>query len=157
LPASRSHDADLIARARRGELTRRTTEPGQPERRAVNRVEYVRRRALHFERSAREATGHYLTAPLPLQMSFLAAGPPRFIVVENLSRRDRSRAGRYADFVGKLDIGRLSPAEFGRRVSRWRPIAGERFLADPDAVLAILEQRRAQDVDVFVYQIGGTT
>jgi hypothetical protein len=157
MPTSGRYDDRLLARARRGELKRRTTSPGTPERRAVNRIEYLRRRALHSERPAREATGHFRVAPQPLQMSLLVGDPPRFILVEDLSRRDCSRAGRYADLVGKLDAGRITAAEFRRRVSRWRPIAGERFLADPEAVLAILEQRRARDVEVFVYQFGGTT
>jgi len=90
-------------------------------------------------------------------MSLLVDSPARFVLAEDLSRRDRSRAGRYADLVGKLDAGRIAGAEFRRRVGRWKPIAGERFLADPEAVLAILEQRRAQDVEVFVYQLRGAT
>jgi hypothetical protein len=151
---ARRHDPALLARARLGELSRRNTSPGTPERHAVNRIEYMRRRALHVDRSAREATGHHRELPAPLQMSVLVGDPPRFIVVESLSRRDRSRAGRYGDLVGKLDAGRNSPAEFRRRVGRWRPIIGERFLSDPDAVLRLLDERRAQDLETFVYERG---
>jgi hypothetical protein len=39
-------------------------------------------------------------------------------------------------------------------VRGWRPIVGERFLSDPDAVLALLEDRRASDLEVFYYESG---
>lgn len=68
-----------------------------------------------------------------------------------------ARAGRYADLVGKLDTGRISPIEFRRRVGRWRPIIGERFLNEPDAVLRLLDERRAQDLETFVYERGHST
>ena len=80
--------------------------------------------------------------------------PPRFIVLEGLSRRDTRRAARYDALVGPYGARRDVPREFRRRVGSWQPIAGYRFLADTDAVLAILEQRRAQDAELFVYDSG---
>jgi len=154
-PSPLSIERDLLRRALLGELTRRNTRPGTPERQAVNRTEYLRRRELHPRESARQATGHRSAGSSSMaSMSILVADPPRFLVVGGLSRRDRSRAGRYGDLVGKLDTGRLSAAEFRRRVRRWRPIEGLRFLSDPDAVLAILDSLRAQDREVFVYDRG---
>jgi len=64
------------------------------------------------------------------------------------------RAARYDALVGQLAAGRLSPADFRRRVESWRPIRSEHFLADPDRVLAELEVRRAADIDVFHYASG---
>jgi hypothetical protein len=56
--------------------------------------------------------------------------------------------------VARLQSGRTSPTHFRSRVASWRPIAGHRFLSDPDAVLAILEERRAQDKEIFYYDAG---
>ena len=80
--------------------------------------------------------------------------PPRFVVLEGLGRRDLSRAGHYNDLAQKLDLGRFDPKAFRNRVKRWRPIAGFRFLADPDAVLLLMDRRRADDKEVFVYDSG---
>lgn len=80
--------------------------------------------------------------------------PPRFIIVEGLIYRDLKRAGRYDSLVGKLQEHRITPAEFRRRIRSWRPIAGFRFLSDPNAVLALLDERRASDQEVFVYSSG---
>jgi hypothetical protein len=80
--------------------------------------------------------------------------PPRFIVVTGLTRRDTRRAARYASFVGQLQDGAISGRSFRRRIGSWDPIVGYRFLADPDAVLAILEERRAHDLELFTYESG---
>jgi hypothetical protein len=80
--------------------------------------------------------------------------PPRSVVLGGLHRRDRVRAARYAALSSNLVQGRISPAAFRRRVSRWAPIAGHRFLADPDAVVALLEQQRAADQETFIYRTG---
>jgi hypothetical protein len=83
--------------------------------------------------------------------------PPRFLIFEGLSRRDTRRAARYGALVGQLSEGQLAPVVFRRRISSWRLISGYRFLADPDAVLAILEQRRAEDRELFYYTSGRAT
>ena len=84
----------------------------------------------------------------------LVDDPPRFVILEGLNRRDLSRAGRYGDLVQKLEAGRILPKDFRTRVRRWRPVAGFHFLADPDAVLLLMDQRRASDREVFVYDSG---
>ena len=58
MPAHREIDPDLLGRARRGGLTRSNTATGTPERRAVDRVKYLKRRAAHPEITARQALGH---------------------------------------------------------------------------------------------------
>ena len=146
--------ATLLERARKGRLTRRNTTPGTPERRAVDRVAYLRRRARHPELTARQATGHHVAPLHPPRISLMVDDPVRFLVLDGLSRRQLSRAGRYADLVSKLDDGRISSKDFRRRVRRWRSIEGFAFLSDPDAVLALLEQRRANDYEIFVYDSG---
>jgi len=154
MPAHREIDPDLLGRARRGELSRSSTRPGTAERRAVDRVKYVRRRAAHPEITARQALGHPKTGDVLPTISLMVDDPPRFIVIEALNRRDLRRAGRYDNLVNQLNEGRITSASFERRVGTWRPIAGYTFLADPDAVLAILEERRAADLEVFHYESG---
>jgi hypothetical protein len=102
----------------------------------------------------RQALGHPKPGYRPAQISFLAQGPPRRVVVEGLNRRDVSRAARYEAFVSNLANGRLALAEFRRRISSWRPIAGFRFLSDPAAVLALLGELRASDIEPFYYEPG---
>jgi hypothetical protein len=51
----------------------------------------------------------------------------------------------------------MRPSEYRRRVSGWKPIVGHRFLADPDAVLAIVEQLRSEDRETFWYDPGRGT
>jgi len=147
-------DPVLLERARRRELTRSNTQPGTPERQAVDRVTYLRRRDRKIGPTAREALGHQKPGYRPAQISFFAEGPPRRIVIEGLSRRDVSRAARYDAFVSNLANGRISPAEFRRRMRTWRPIAGFRFLSEPDAVLALIEELRAADIELFYYEPG---
>jgi hypothetical protein len=154
MPTHRNIPPNLVKKAQSGKFTRSNTAPGTPERQAVDRVAYLRRRARHPELTARQATGHFKPPQNPPRISLMVSEPPRFIVLEGLGRRDLSRAGRYNDLVHKLDTGRPSPAAFSRRVRSWRPIEGFKFLADPDAVLALLDLRRAGDREIFVYESG---
>lgn len=147
-------DPQLLARARRGELTKSNTEKGTPERRAVDRHQYLRRRADHPELSARQALGHPKPGDVRPTVSLLVADPPRFVVIETDNRRDLKRAARYDNLVSQLASGRLSPKAFQRRVGASRPIAGNAFLSDPEAVLAIIESRRAGELDLFIYSSG---
>jgi hypothetical protein len=154
VPPRREIDPKLLALAHKGELTRSNTEPGTPERQAVDRVTYLRRRAARPNLTARQALAHPAPGDVLPSISLLVDDPARFIIIEGLSRRDTSRAARYDALVGLMERGEMSRREFRRRVGSWQPIAGYRFLADPDAVLAILEQRRAQDAELFVYESG---
>lgn len=148
-------DPELLAKARRGELTKATTEKGTPERRAVDRNQYLKRKAAARPGlSARQALGHPKASDTRPTISFMAEDPARFVIVETDNRRDLKRAARYDNLVSQLASGRLSPAVFRRRVGAWRPIAHLRFLSDPDAVLAIIEARRAGEKDLFVYSSG---
>jgi len=157
MPARRNHDPDLLDRARRGELTRGTTRPGTPERQAVDRITYLRRRESRPDLTARQALGHPSSKDKAPKISLMVDDPPRFVILEGLNRADLRRAGRYDHYVQQLDTGRITGASFQRRIRTWRPIAGYRFLADPDAVLAILENLRATDHEVFVYESGRAT
>jgi hypothetical protein len=74
--------------------------------------------------------------------------------LEAPSPGEARRAARYGALVSQLAAGRLSSADFRRRVESWRPLRSERFLADPDRVLAELEVRRAADVELFHYSSG---
>ena len=101
-----------------------------------------------------QATGHYAHPERPPRISLMVGEPPRFLILEGLSRSQLRRAGRYGDLVSKLEVGRIGAATFRRRVRAWRPLEGYTFLSDPDAVLALLESRRAHDREVFVYDSG---
>lgn len=57
MPARGTYDPRLLARARSGQLTRSNTRPGTAERRAVDRVTYLRRREARPELTARQALG----------------------------------------------------------------------------------------------------
>jgi hypothetical protein len=76
--------------------------------------------------------------------------------VSHLNRAETARLARYNGLVGQLAQGQISPAEFERRVRSWRPVAGERLASNPEAVLARLEQRRAEDAEL-VYYVSGRT
>ncbi len=153
----RSIDPELLARARRGDLTRSNTAKGTPERQAVDRNTYVRRRAFRPHLTARQAAGHPAPDDRLPRISLMLADPPRWVIIESPNRRDVSRAGAYENLVGDLERGMISSDAFRRRVSSWRPISGNRFLSDPDAVLAIIEDRRAGDQELFYYDAGRST
>jgi len=154
LARRRDHDPVLLDRALRGELTRGNTRPGTPKRQAVDRITYLRRRERHPQLTARQALGHPSPRDVAPRISLMVEDPPRFVILEGLNRADLRRAGRYDHYVQQLDTGRITGASFQRRIRTWRLIAGFRFLADPEAVLAILENLRATDHEVFVYESG---
>ena len=157
MPRFRDVDRQLLARAHRGELTRANTAQGSEERRAVYRATYLRRRDARFGLTARQALGHAAPADVLPSISVMVDNPPRYLILEGLSRRDTRRAGRYEGLVAQLRQGRLTSATFRRRIASWKPIAGYTFLSDPDAVLAILDQLRAEDRETFHYESGRAT
>lgn len=148
------HDPALIAAARRGELTRRNTEPGTPERRAVDRATYLRRLQRRPGVSAREAAGH--GPRVAGHGTFFSPGPegPEALLGVALGRSGLRQAGRYMATLGKLASGQLPPSAFRRRVARWAPIVvldgpgapvERRFLSDPDAALVLADALRGGD------------
>jgi hypothetical protein len=144
----------LLAAADAGVLSRHNTRAGTKGRQAVDRVTYLRRRAGYPDLTARQALGHPAAGDRLPTISLMAEGPARYLVLEGLSRRDAKRAGKYNDLVNRLSTGRMTPEAFRGRIRTWRPIAGYRFLAEPDAVFAILDDLRAQDVEPFYYDSG---
>jgi hypothetical protein len=115
--------------------------------------EYLARLRRHPELSARQAGGHEAPGDYPPTGSFYADNPPRYVEIEGLSRRDVARAGLYmqrtrqlrADLRARPDEAPAIKRAFRKRMRQWRPIAGFRVLADPDAVLALQDQMRALD------------
>jgi hypothetical protein len=148
----------LLAAADAGLLTRRNTVPGSAGRRAVDRSTYLRRRAGRPNLSAREALGHERPEVRARRIiSVLLDRPAPFVILDAPTRLEASRAARYDSYAGQMAARRISPQLFRRKISSWKPIRGERFLADPDRVLAVLESRRAGDEELFVYRNGRTT
>jgi hypothetical protein len=161
MPAPRNLPPALVARARKGEITRANTVPGSPERSAVDRVTYERRRARHPELTARQSLGHEAVGDVLPTVTFFAqlgAGPTLLEDV-TVSRRDARRVGRYLSLVGLLREGRLSPDAFQRRVRGWRPVTvldpkGLRgrvqFLSDPAAVLNLSQRERGEERESWI-------
>jgi hypothetical protein len=161
MPAPKDHSPGLLARARRGELTRANTAPGSPERSAVDRVVYERRRAHHPELRVRQALGHEAAGDVLPTVTFFAQLGALAVVLDSVtvSRRDTRRVGRYLSLVGLLTEGRLAPAAFERRVKSWRSVTildppglrGQvRFLADPAAVLQLAEIERGEERESWI-------
>ena len=118
MAAPREHDAALLARARRGELTRVNTVPGSPERSAVDRVVYERRRARTAPgETVRARLGH---APPPEVVWSAVPTTSGVIDVFTTTRRQSSRVGTYSRDVGLLLDGDLDPKDFERKWRRRR-------------------------------------
>lgn len=150
-PRKRPPD-NLIAAAQRGLLTRSNTKPGTRGRQAADAVTY---RARVADRAPGETARRRLgVVPTERSMPAMFDSPPRWVDLDNLSRAEARRLGRYWHLVKELSAGRLSPLTFQRRVSSWRPLRGERLLADPTAAFALLEVRRAGDEELFYYERG---
>ena len=68
--------------------------------------------------------------------------PPRAVDVR-VDDADAQVAARYAEWTRQLAEGTIRPKWFRAQVATWEPVAGLRLLADPEAVLALIEQERA--------------
>ena len=162
MPAHRPVDPHLLARARRGELTRSTARSAE-ERSAVYRIQYVARRAVAPEVSAREAHGHYGPLERPRLATFFAETPEdaRLVTVENVSAADLRRAGKfmracqglargsYRTPAGEALTGAAADRHFRQRFSRWQPIAGMRIVSNPDTVKALVVVNRETGDEVI--------
>jgi hypothetical protein len=161
MPAPRKLPPSLLARARKGEITRANTTPGSPERSAVYRVISERRLARRPGLTARQALGHEAPGDVLPVVSFyaqLGAGPTLLEDV-TVSRRDARRVGRYLSLVGLLTEGRLAPDAFERRVRSWRPVkildpTGLRgqvmFASAPAAALNLAERARGEERETWI-------
>jgi hypothetical protein len=155
-PARREIDPDLLAQAQRGELSRTNTRQGTAQRRAVDRVSYLKRRASRPDLPAREALGHEVDLARPKVASFYAADPIQLITLEGVTGAEMRRAGLYMVAARQLleSHGRSgreweqAAKAFEQRFSRWKPIAGRTLLTDPRAVVALAEELRAADTEV---------
>jgi hypothetical protein len=138
MPASLSLPPALLARARRGELTRANTEPGSPERSAVDRVVYERRRARTVPgETVRARLGH---APAPEVVWSAVPTTLGVIDVFTTTRRESSRVGTYSRDVGLLLAGDLGSKDFRRKWSRRRRDVGPdvELESDPNRVIALM-------------------
>ena len=124
---------------------------GSPVRRA-------KRAAQAYEAGAHlrpEQRGHESSAVRQARSISGFVGPgARFVDFRAPNRGDLRRLARYDALVGQLSRGQITNAEFRRKVSSWRPIAGQGLTSDPDAVLARLDELRAQDQETFHYYSG---
>jgi hypothetical protein len=125
---------------------------------------YRERRVRGEERgySRTQAAGHRRAGePSPRRVSALRSSEFTIFtdrgerVDVRVNRAETRRAARYQVAVGRLERGEITPSEFRRRVSRWRPVAGHRLASDPDVALA-LKATTAPDEWVFDYRHGRT-
>lgn len=72
------------------------------------------------------------------------------VTLPDATAAEATRVARYLRITRSLQHGTITPAEFQRRVSRWEPIRGQHFLADPQRVLA-LQQTLDRDEILFRY------
>ena len=161
MAAHRPVDKDLLARAQRGELTRRTAQ-SDAERRAVYRAQYLARRSGAPDVPARQALGHYGPLERPRVATFFAQTPEgaRLVTLEGVSAADQRRAGRYMRAAqglarstyrtpsGLAMTGAVADRAFERRFSRWQPIAGMDVVSDPDSVKALVVVSREAGEEV---------
>lgn len=100
-------------------------------------------------------TGHEPAAVRQARAMSTYLGPEaRFSVPDNLTRSEARRLARYDSLVGQLSRGRISRRDFQRRVGNWRPFRGQRLASDPAAVLAALDRRRDEELELFEYRSG---
>ncbi len=143
MPTTRKHDTKLLAKARRGELTRGNTRPGTPARRAVYRVAYLRR-VEHAEQhgySRGQARGHPSRGQVRLSevtYDFFAVPTTEGVAdVTVTSSREARRVGQYLRDVRDLLEDRIDVKVFGRKWRRRIRTAGEHEL-EPDAEAVIV-------------------
>ena len=128
---------------------------GTFSRKVYDRTTYLRRAAGRAEgERVRERLGHPGRDFGERLASVLLDDPPRWAVLAGLSRGDMRRATRYDAFTNALVRGQMSDAAFRRRIGSWRPIAGEKFLADPAAVRVLIAARKAGDDETFLCSSG---
>ena len=82
-----------------------------------------------------------------MTMPVFIDNPPRAVVELDGARTGGTVAARRvnASVVGQLLEGRITRADFRKRISRWSSISGHQLLAHPSAAWAVLEQRRARE------------
>ena len=146
-PSQRLRDA-----AAAGLLTRSNTRPGTVGRQAADAELYRRRLATRPGATARERAGHEPVAAPERVMLALFDGPPRWVELHGLTRGEARRVARYDSLLGHLAAGDVSGSAFRRRVSAWAPLRGERFLADPETVRALLVERAEAGEALFRYE-----
>jgi hypothetical protein len=154
-PRTEAPSADLTAAARRRELTRTNTTPGSEGRKAVDARTYGRRQAKASPGiTARQATGHAkATDRMPTVSYFRADGT--YVQRQAVSRGEARRINRFNSLSSNLAQGNISAKEFARRVGSYVPLGnGDRFLADPTALQASIEELRAQGEDPWHYEPG---
>ena len=157
-PRSSPPDPRLLDAVRSGALPESWAKhhPGTAGAKAIRSVQYARRTANRPPGvTARERAGHETAVVRNRrEISILVDRPPRWAVVVGPTRSELRRAQRYNALTSNLSQGKITPRAFERRVSSWASIAGERFLADAAAVLAILDERRAGEEELYRYRAG---
>ena len=145
-----------LALAKIRALTRGNTDLGSPERSAVYRIELEERRERGARKglTAQQSYGHSAPGDVLPTVSLYADEPPRLVVLENVSRADARRAGRYMGAVGALlalrdtDAWEARAEAFARRFKRWGPIGEFTLVTDPATLLALAEAQRAGEQEI---------
>jgi hypothetical protein len=94
MPAQGKYAPALLARAEAGELTRSNTRKGTPQRQAVDRVTYLRRKQARPDVSAREALGGRPTRPRVVGLS----DEDRLLIAEGEGRENPKELKAFQKF-----------------------------------------------------------
>jgi hypothetical protein len=100
------------------------------ERRGLSRVQAVG----HARDAGERAPGRFFSQRRSTVTGFFEPGNAASIKV---SRREMQRVVAHHHLIDRLERGEITPTEFRRRVSRWRPLKGRRFVSDPALALAM--------------------
>lgn len=122
----------------------------EARRRGVTLYRVRLERGLAAGKSKRQSVGHGETS-----MSVFTGGRSRnqrFFQAKYLSPKEKTTAGKYDSLVAQLMRGRIGPAEFRDEVAKLPTFRGRKLASNPDAVLARVEQRRALEEEVFIYE-----
>lgn len=106
-------------------------------------------------RISRTHAGHEPAATRATRsMSGFVGAEARLVDFHGLDRAEARRLGRHNALVAQLASGQIGTAEFERRTRAFRPLRGERLASNAAAVLARLDQLRAEDHEPFAYSPG---
>ena len=144
---TRDYDEALLARARRGELTRGNTTKGTPARSAVYRAAYLRRVKAAEERgfTRSQARGHPAKGQVSIsKVTYEFSDVPTTTGIADVavtSSREARRAGQYLRDVRDLLEDRVDATAFQRRWRRRIRTAGDYELeADAELVIVMVFQ-----------------
>ena len=106
----------------------------------------------HARDAGERSPGRFFSERRSRVTGFLEPGEA---VSVRVSRREMQRVVAHHHLIDRLDRGEISPAEFRRRVRRWEPFQGRRFVSDPALALTLRMSVRLDDRDFVSARMPG--